>query len=71
MITANKQKRSHYAITKFTQAVQIKLWQFTHSFEVDFSKPEHKFLHQSLFAFLKADKYRLIPLDVHGKKKSH
>ena len=34
--------------------MQIKLWQFfTHSFETDFSKPEHKFIHQSLFGILK------------------
>jgi len=30
------------SITKFTQAVQTKLWQFTHSFKTDFNKPEHK-----------------------------
>jgi len=41
------------SITKFTQAVQTKLWQFTNSLKTDFSKPEHKFIHQSLFGILK------------------
>lgn len=41
------------SITKFTKAVQIKLWQYTNSFRPDYSKPEHKFIHQGIFGILK------------------
>ncbi len=47
------------SITKFTQAVQTKLWQFTHSLKTDFSKPEHKFIHQSLFGLLKGGQVQI------------
>ena len=41
------------SITSFSQAVETKLWQFTHSFACDYSKPEHKFIRQILFGLLK------------------
>lgn len=47
------------SVTSFTQAVQTKLWQFTHSFACDYSKPEHKFIHQSLFGLLKGGQVQI------------
>ena len=47
------------SVTRFTQAVQTKLWQFTHSFACDYSKPEHKFIHQSLFGLLKGGQVQI------------
>jgi len=47
------------SITKFTQAVQTKLWHYTNSFRTDFSKPEHKFIHQSLFGILKGGQVQI------------
>lgn len=47
------------SVTRFTQAVQTKLWQFTHSFAADYSKPEHKFIHQSLFGLLKGGQVQI------------
>ncbi|MBN1408974.1 MAG: hypothetical protein JW956_14340 [Calditrichaceae bacterium] len=47
------------SVSRFTPAVQTKLWQFTHSFLSDYSKPEHKFIHQSLFGLLKGGQVQI------------
>lgn len=47
------------SITQFTPAVQTKLWQYVHSFKDNFTKPEHKFIHQILFGILKSGHIQL------------
>lgn len=47
------------SITQFTPAVQTKLWQYLHSFKDNFTKPEHKFIHQILFGILKSGHIQL------------
>ena len=47
------------SIAQFTPAVQTKLWQYSHSFKDNFTKPEHKFIHQMLFGILKGGNVQL------------
>jgi len=47
------------SITQFTPAIQTKLWQYSHSFKADCTKPEHKFIHQMLFGILKGGSVQL------------
>ena len=42
------------SITRFTPAVQTKLWQYVDKFMEDYTKPEHNFIHQMLFGILKS-----------------
>jgi hypothetical protein len=54
-----KKEGAIMSITKYTQTVQTKLWQFTHAFKEDFSKPEHRFIHQTLFGLLKGGQVQI------------
>ena len=47
------------SITRFTPAIQTKLWQYVQTFKVNFTKPEHKFIHQMLFGILKGGSVQL------------